>query len=246
MVGERVKIYLLGLCLLCLTPAWSKAEELPDFKAYKNTLAKKKAFFHWLRPMVISENKRISAQRQHILRLQSKYNKLHTLDSKEQAWIKNMILRYKSPAKDWKQSQAWKALLTRVDMIPVKLVLAQAANESAWGTSRFAREGLNLFGIWCFTKGCGLVPQQRLAGKTHEVAVFPSVKASVATYMHIINTRKAYVPLRKIRAAMRAHHLQPTAMVLVKGLEKYSELGKFYIDTLQLMLRKNSKLMEDT
>jgi len=244
MVGERMRIWLFSLCLLCFSPTWSKAEALPDFKAYQHTLAKKKAFFHWLRPMAVSENKRISAQREHLLRLQTKYNTRHALDNNDQAWMKAMILRYKSPIQDWKQTQTWKALLTRIDIIPVKLVLAQAANESAWGTSRFAREGLNLFGMWCFTKGCGLVPKHRLAGKTHEVTLFPSVQASVSAYMHVINTREAYKPLRKMRASMRAHHLQPTAMVLVKGLEKYSELGKVYIDALQLMLRKNNKLME--
>ena len=52
-------------------------------------------------------------------------------------------------------------LLQRVDVVPVSLVVAQAANESAWGKSRFAREGNNLFGIWCYTEGCGIVPKLR-------------------------------------------------------------------------------------
>ena len=40
----------------------------------------------------------------------------------------------------------------------------QAANESAWGTSRFARIGLNFFGQWCYSKGCGMVPKRRNTG----------------------------------------------------------------------------------
>ncbi|HKJ91279.1 MAG TPA: glucosaminidase domain-containing protein, partial [Oceanipulchritudo sp.] len=44
-------------------------------------------------------------------------------------------------------------LRRRVDVIPPSLALAQAALESGWGTSRFAREGNNLFGIWCYTPG---------------------------------------------------------------------------------------------
>ena len=42
------------------------------------------------------------------------------------------------------------ALLVRVDTVPASLALAQAAKESGWGTSRFAREGYNLFGYWFF------------------------------------------------------------------------------------------------
>ncbi|MDZ7825939.1 MAG: glucosaminidase domain-containing protein [Gammaproteobacteria bacterium] len=45
--------------------------------------------------------------------------------------------------------------LRRADEIPPSLVLAQAAAESAWGTSRFARMANNLFGQPRFTEGCG-------------------------------------------------------------------------------------------
>ena len=70
-------------------------------------------------------------------------------------------------------------LILRVDVIPVSLALAQAANESAWGTSRFALEGNNVFGQWCYKKGCGIVPAERRSGATHEVKSFTSVERSV-------------------------------------------------------------------
>ncbi|NIW24503.1 MAG: glucosaminidase, partial [Gammaproteobacteria bacterium] len=35
--------------------------------------------------------------------------------------------------------------------IPVSLVMAQAAEESGWGTSRFAAEGNALFGQWAWS-----------------------------------------------------------------------------------------------
>lgn len=35
------------------------------------------------------------------------------------------------------------SLLKRVDIVPESMVLIQAANESGWGSSRFAREGFN-------------------------------------------------------------------------------------------------------
>ena len=42
--------------------------------------------------------------------------------------------------------------LEKIDVIPVSLVLAQSAVESAWGSSRFAREGNNIFGEWTWGK----------------------------------------------------------------------------------------------
>ena len=57
------------------------------------------------------------------------------------------------------------ALFSKIDEVPASLVLAQSANESGWGTSRFAIEARNMFGIWCFREGCGIKPLERAAGK---------------------------------------------------------------------------------
>ncbi|MGB0895578.1 MAG: glucosaminidase domain-containing protein, partial [Parashewanella sp.] len=135
------------------------------------------------------------------------------------------------------------ALLKRVDEIPVSLVLIQAANETGWGTSRFAREGLNFFGEWCFTSGCGLVPNSRTSGKTHEVEVFDSVADSVASYMLNLNSNSAYSLLRSIRFQLRQQGMQPTAEELVYGLVNYSERKDAYIDELLEMLRHNKKYL---
>lgn len=46
-----------------------------------------------------------------------------------------------------------------MDILPPSLALAQAAEESGWGTSRFAREGNALFGQWTTDPDVkGLVP----------------------------------------------------------------------------------------
>jgi Bax protein len=118
-------------------------------------------------------------------------------------------------------------------------VLIQAANETGWGNSRFAREGLNFFGQWCFRKGCGLVPQSRSDGLSHEVAVFKTVEDSVASYMRNLNSNAAYSLFRSIRADMRAENQEPSADKLVYGLVNYSERQEAYIDELLEMLRQN-------
>jgi len=91
-----------------------------------------------------------------------------------------------------------------VDTIPPSLALAQAANESAWGTSRFARQAHNYYGQWCFEKGCGIVPDRRDANKSHEVAAFDSPRESVARYLHNLNSNSAYKSLRDIRSRLKA------------------------------------------
>lgn len=137
------------------------------------------------------------------------------------------------------QSELIDQLLEHMDLIPAALVLAQAANESAWGTSRFALQANNYFGQWCFSKGCGVVPKQRNDGATHEVARFKSADASVAAYFLNINRNQSYKGLRVIRAKLRKDQKELDAIKLAEGLQHYSSRGDAYIEELQAMIRYN-------
>ena len=135
-------------------------------------------------------------------------------------------------------------MIIRVDIIPEKLILVQAANESGWGTSRFALKGYNFFGLWCFKTGCGFVPKQRNEGAKHEVAKFRDLSHAVMTYIRNLNRLYAYQELRLIRSQLRKDNKPVTAKALSEGLISYSERGQDYIDELQSMLRVNEKHME--
>ena len=138
----------------------------------------------------------------------------------------------------------FRQLLRRVDIIPADLVLVQAANESAWGISRFAQQGFNFYGLWCFRTGCGFVPRQRERGAAHEVAKFKSLAHATYTYMRNLNRHPAYKHLRDIRNQLRLHQKPITGMALSEGLIQYSERGEDYIEELQQMIRFNRDLID--
>ena len=123
------------------------------------------------------------------------------------------------------------------------LALVQAATESGWGRSRFALEGNNLFGHWCYEPGCGLVPARRNQGAAHEVAAFDSISESVSRYLHNLNTHAAYAPLRAIRARLRQQDEPPTAMALADGLVLYSERRDEYVDEIKSVIRVNRPII---
>ena len=131
------------------------------------------------------------------------------------------------------------ALLLRVDTVPLSLALAQSAKESGWGTSRFARDGYNLFGEWCFEKGCGLVPQARTAGRSHEVEAFRSPRHSVASYLNNINTHEGYQTFRRERAKQRAASKVLSGTALATYLSQYSERGEAYVEEIRQLIRTN-------
>jgi len=70
-------------------------------------------------------------------------------------------------------------LILHVDTLPPSLVLAQGAEESGWGTSRFAIEGNALFGMWTWGDE-GITPQQqRSEHGDHKIASYKSPMGSV-------------------------------------------------------------------
>jgi len=200
---------------------------------------KKHHFFALMKPIVVAENKHISQQRQQIIQLKGKKQ----LDDQDMAALKALSTAYGITMASVPNDAFWNKLLNRVNIVPLELALVQAANESAWGTSRFARDGNNYFGQWCYKKGCGIVPSKRDSGAAHEVRRFKDATGSVRAYMKNINTSHAYVYLRKIRSSLQKRHLPIRAELLANGLKHYSERGRDYVKTIRSMIRSNRTLI---
>lgn len=177
-------------------------------------------------------NAEILATRSKIQQLRA----LNKLSKQDVLWLQQVAKRYGLIDFSYQRRHDWQELLRRVDIIPNSLALAQAANESAWGTSRFARQGANYFGLWCHVPGCGLVPRQRAADKVHEVRIFADAYAATAAYIHFLNTHPAFVKLRELRAALRQEQILLTGHELATGLAPYSALGRDYVNIIQAMI----------
>ncbi|WP_108946527.1 glucosaminidase domain-containing protein [Shewanella halifaxensis] len=220
------------------------ANAVPDFAAIKVISDKKKAFFDFLRPSIRHQNAIIQDERNFLMSIRSQIVSDKKLTEADEFRLQQISEKYQYTLRSLTLANI-DTLLVRVDVIPEEMVLIQAANETGWGTSRFAREGLNFFGQWCFRKGCGLVPQSRTEGLSHEVALFKTVEDSVASYMRNLNSNAAYSLLRSIRADLRAQNKTPRAEDLVYGLINYSERQEAYIDELLEMLRHNQRFLVD-
>lgn len=209
--------------------------ELPDFAQYTDVKQKKSEFFQFLLPKVQLANERILAERHFVTSISAK--SLDGLSSLQQLRLEKLIEKYKVKAEELEQQI--NQLLIRINQIPASLVLAQAANESAWGTSRFAKQGNNLFGQWCYVKGCGLVPKGREKNQMHEVAKFDSVQDSVESYMRNINSQFSYADLRALRetqvetGGLNGHEL-------AQGLLQYSTRREAYVHEIQIMIKQNN------
>lgn len=213
------------------------ADPLPAFSELEAGPERKEAFIEYLTPVVRAINEEVAKRRAAVLALEDKITEGETLDNDEAAWLDRMILRYRvEPGDDAEQIADLKR---RVDGIPPSLAVAQAALESNWGSSRFAREGNNLYGKWCFTAGCGIVPARRAEGATHEVEAYDDAADATRSYMHHLNSHPIYETLRQRRAAAREAGERPQGSDLAAGLVLYSAKGQEYVTMIRGVINTN-------
>ncbi len=210
-----------------------------DLKEVGAVSEKKRLFFLTLLPMILMANEEIQAERDTLISLFDSFDKGKLPGASELERLASIQRRYKIKGDPLTDEAVRQKLLTRVDILPPSLVLAQAANESAWGTSRFARLANNIFGEWTFTPGTGIVPEDRPEGASYEVRKFPSIYDSLKSYMANLNTNGAYAPLRELRAQMRMQDEPLQGTELAKGLLAYSTRREAYVAEIAEMIRYN-------
>ena len=210
----------------------------PDFTKIVDVNEKKQQFLDYMQSFIDAENQEIRTLRSKLFEIRENIRR-GTLSGEETTEIANLSETYRINYEDMTIEDMIDELLLRVDLIPVSMALAQAANESAWGTSRFTIEGNNVFGQWCYEVGCGIVPSRRISGATHEVRYFDTVEKSVESYFLNINSHDSYAYLRDLRFKMRERGLKLDPMSLSIGLGRYSQRGAGYVDEIQKIIIQN-------
>ncbi len=187
------------------------------------------SFIKIVLPLILDENKKITEDREKLFKILGK--NFNTVG--ERVWLNRRFKEYKIEDHDLAK------LKMRMDIIPVSIALAQAANESGWGTSRFALEGNALFGQWTWSKK-GISPKNKDPDQSHKILQFQVLKASVKAYKNNLNTHNAYKEFREARAKLRQDKKKIVGLDLTKYLHRYSGIGEKYVIILDDIIEKNS------
>ncbi|MEH6575876.1 MAG: glucosaminidase domain-containing protein [Amphritea sp.] len=183
---------------------------------------KKIKFIEMMLPAILISKNRLQQERQKLITLASQSR----LTSKEQAWLEQQQQRFKAKTID--------ELVFRMNDMPTSIILAQAAIETGWGTSRFFLEGNNVFGVW---SGNPKEPRIRASesrdGKAIYVKKYASLLEAIDDYFLTIGRGGPYQKLRQARLA------SSDPLKLINYLGSYSELGSVYIERLRSMITHN-------
>ena len=200
-----------------------------DLKTLGDTKTKRELFIKIVLPLILHENEKIIDDRKKLFKILGKnFN-----SPGEKVWLNRRFKEYKIEDKDLAE------LKMRMDIIPVSIAVAQAANESGWGTSRFALEGNALFGQWTWSKK-GISPKNKDPNQSHKILQFQILKASVRAYKNNLNTHNAYKEFREVRAKLRQSGTTITGLALIKYLKRYASIGEKYTEIIEGIMVQNS------
>ncbi|MDA1088815.1 MAG: glucosaminidase domain-containing protein [Proteobacteria bacterium] len=205
-----------------------------DIKNIREAGLRKSLFFQTLLPLVLQANEELLRDRQRLWKLHFQQSLGQKPGPADRLWLMVMSERYGV------KKNLIETLLKRVDIIPPSLALAQAAEESGWGTSRFVREGNAMFGQWTFSKTGNLVPTERDEDKKHKIRAFPNLLDSVRSYALNLNTHAAYRGMRKVRSGLRLNGAPLDGLLLVDNLKNYSARGEKYVQGIRALIESNN------
>ena len=200
-----------------------------DLKTLGDTKIKRELFIKIILPLILDENEKIVEDRKKLFKILSK--NFNTVG--ERVWLNRRFKEYKIDDHDLAK------LKMRMDIIPVSIAIAQAANESGWGTSRFALEGNALFGQWTWSKK-GISPKNKDPDQNHKILQFQILKASVRAYKNNLNTHNAYQEFREARAKIRQEGKEINGLDLTKYLKNYAAIKEKYVAILENIIKRNS------
>ena len=214
---------------MAIEPGFSK-----DYYKISDPKVKKTAFVNIMLPKIKKAEKQVLSDRAFIKKFFHKY--LFTYSLKARYDMERLIKISKRYRIKHMYNEA--EYLEKIDVIPVSLVLAQAAVESAWGESRFVKEGNNLFGEWTWGKK-GIIPEGRDENATHKLRIFETLDASIARYMLNLNRHRSYTEFRMLRAHKRSLGETFTGIEAAKTMTNYSQMREKYAKLLIKVIKGN-------
>lgn len=210
-----------------------------DMAGLRETQVRKDLFIKTVLPLILQVNEGILAERRRLEAIQEALAAGAGIAADDRAWLRTQGELYGVDADDLD------GLMKRLDAVPPSLALAQAAEETGWGTSRFVRNGNALFGQYAFGEDGMMIPLRRDDDKSIAVRSFPTLLESVRAYVLNLNTHWAYRRYREARAKLRAKGKRVDGYSLASTLTRYSARGEDYTRTLRSIIAANEFLRLD-
>ncbi|MDR0665719.1 MAG: glucosaminidase domain-containing protein [Helicobacteraceae bacterium] len=193
-----------------------------------NSSERKKRFIETILPSILIVKHRREQERALAIAISAKFHPTRA----ERRFMSELYESYRARNLD--------DLLLKMQTHPASLAIAQAALESAWGTSRVFLETNNLFGVWSFNADePRYLAAIRKRGQKVFVRRYLSAYDSIEDYFMVLAIGRAFEGFRQARASVA----DPSELAGL--LEAYSEQRKEYVEKLRYVIKSNNLIRFD-
>ena len=190
---------------------------------------RKQRFIDVMLPGILIYRNDLSVERSKVKFLMERSVRANRWSGKDSLFVQEAFMKY--------ETNNFGELLKRMTPPPISLVLAQAALESGWGSSRFFKEANNVFGIWSFSES-----EERIAsdgmreGKAVFLKKYSSLLGSIEDYHLNYATSEYYSEFRDCL------NRSDNVFELIWYLRMYSERRDQYVIQLRNVIVANNLL----
>jgi Bax protein len=198
---------------------------VPDFTDLDPQVRKEK-FIQFMLPAVLVVRHQLMEDLRHVEFVENRMDAGERVARSDTAFLNHMFKKY--------HTDSINVLKRRIYPHPVSLAIAQAALESGWGTSRFFREGNNIFGVWSFDKDDSRIASKyKRNGRTIYLKSYSSYIQSISSY-YLTIARVPYYKKFRMKRWKGASSIE-----LLPYLSRYSEKSQ-YAQLVRLILCENN------
>lgn len=194
---------------------------------------KKQKFIDMVLPAILVAKHNIERERKRVKEIEAMMAEGKKISKKDKIFLDSLFQTF--------STDDFVALYKSLQTHPVSIVLGQAIIECGWGTSRFFKNGTNIFGIWSFDSEDQRMRalKQRQGGKNIYVKKYDNLSASIEDYFRILGKLDAYKKFRLKRLET------DDPFELTPYLHNYSEMGHAYTKKLDKIIRVNNLTQYD-
>ena len=193
---------------------------------------KKQKFFNMLLPSVLVASHGLDQTKEKLKTISERINNGKNINESDSIFLKTQL-------KSWKAKNIDELINVKLVTRPTSIMLAQAALETGWGSSRFFVHANNTFGVWSFNPNESRIQAlENRSGEPVYVKKYDNLSQSIIDYYKVI-ARGPYSEYRDSRLE------SDDPFEMVNYLFRYSEIGQEYIDRLKSVMRKSNLVQYD-
>lgn len=222
-----------------------------DYKQITDEKIRHSLFIRILSPLAHKLNQEILAERQQVEEIEQDFKKNQDITPEQSQTIETLAKKYDIFTRlkgHQRNTFLLSELLFKIGQIPPSFMIAIAAMETNWGTSRIVKEGNALYKQLDWNTDQGLKPVGETEDDSYRIKTYPNLYAAMQAYALRLNSHYNFKTMRYMREQLQYFGRPLTGttyaytLIFNSPLKNYAGMLEYTIAFYELNIIDKSKL----